>query len=66
MSRVKVSKTPAQALCARSNRSVAHGSTVAVAPLVSRTATWTRGSPPTVAKLPIAASRVPSGETSNA
>ena len=65
MSRVNVSNTRAQSLCARSYRLVAQGATVAVPPLVSSTATCARGWPPTVAKLPIAASREPSGDTSN-
>jgi hypothetical protein len=61
---MNVSKTPAQLLCAASKRLVAHGATVAVGALVSIIAIWLRGSPPTVEKLPTAARRDPSGETS--
>ena len=63
-SRMKVSNTDAQLLCALSIRLVAHGATAATGAPVSTSASWTRGSPPTVEKLPTAASRVPSGETS--
>jgi hypothetical protein len=44
---------------------VAQGATVVVSPPVSSTATCARGWPPTVAKFPTAASRDPSGDTSN-
>ncbi len=65
MSRVNVSNTRAQSLCARSYRLVAQGARVVVPPPVSSTASCARGWPPTVAKFPIAASREPSGDTSN-
>ena len=65
MSRMKVSKTRAQELCARSNRLVAQGATVVVSPPVSSMASCTRGWPPAAAKFPTATSREPSGDTSN-
>ncbi len=63
-SRTKASNARAQELRDRSKRLVDHGASVAVAPLVSSTATCARGWPPTVAKLPTAARREPSAVTS--